>query len=236
MQKPRPTIHLIAGPNGAGKTTFAKEFLPAADVVEFLNADLLAAGLSPLAPDRMALRSGRLLLERWKELVDTRRDFAFESTLSGRTYLQMLKVAKQQGYRIHLCYLWLPKVSLCLSRIKQRVRKGGHNVPPPDVRRRFGSSLRNFFDAYLPLWLTRPCSSMLPLTHLELLRAGLNVASSVSCITFMKRPASKPKTPKGKTDRGTDFFRKASAAMRRAQKAAERENARYGMKLVLADS
>lgn len=151
VSKRRPAIHLIAGPNGAGKTTFAREFLPEADVVEFLNADLLAAGLSPLDPRRMALRSGRLLLERWKELVEMRRDFAFESTLSGRTYLQMLRAAKLEGYRVHLCYLWLPNVSLCLRRIKQRVRKGGHDVPPSDVRRRFGSSLRNFFVHYLPL-------------------------------------------------------------------------------------
>jgi predicted ABC-type ATPase len=151
VSKRRPTIHLIAGPNGAGKTTFAREFLPEADVVEFLNADLLAAGLSPLDPRRMALRSGRLLLERWKELVDMRCDFAFESTLSGRTYLHMLQNAKQEGYRVHLCYLWLPSVSLCLRRIKQRVRKGGHDVPPSDVRRRFGSSLRNVFAHYLPL-------------------------------------------------------------------------------------
>lgn len=97
VSKRRPAIHLIAGPNGAGKTTFAREFLPEADVVEFLNADLLAAGLSPLDPRRMALRSGRLLLERWKELVEMRRDFAFESTLSGRTYLQMLRAAKLEG-------------------------------------------------------------------------------------------------------------------------------------------
>lgn len=80
-----PVLYVIAGPNGAGKTTFAREFLPAADVVEFLNADLLAAGLSPLRPAMMAIRSGRLLLSRWRELLAQRRDFAFESTLSGRT-------------------------------------------------------------------------------------------------------------------------------------------------------
>jgi len=151
VSKKRPTVYLIAGPNGAGKTTFAKEFLPEANVVEFLNADLLAAGLSPLDPRRMAIRSGRLLLERWKELVDMQSDFAFESTLSGRTYLHMLQNARQEGYRVHVCYLWLPKVSLCLRRIKQRVRMGGHDVLPSDVRRRFRSSLRNFFHHYLPL-------------------------------------------------------------------------------------
>ena len=90
----QPVIYLISGPNGAGKTTFAKEFLPAAHVVEFLNADLLAAGLSPLHPSAMAVRSARLILGRWRELLAMRRDFAFESTLSGRTYASMLAEAK----------------------------------------------------------------------------------------------------------------------------------------------
>jgi predicted ABC-type ATPase len=93
----QPVICLISGPNGAGKTTFAKEFLPAAHVVEFLNADLLAAGLSPLHPSTMAVRSARLILGRWRELLAMRRDFAFESTLSGRTYASMLAEAKSAG-------------------------------------------------------------------------------------------------------------------------------------------
>ena len=91
----QPVIYLISGPNGAGKTTFAKEFLPAAHVIEFLNADLLAAGLSPLHPSAMAVRSARLILGRWRELLAIRRDFAFESTLSGRTYASMLEEAKK---------------------------------------------------------------------------------------------------------------------------------------------
>lgn len=146
-----PVLYIIAGPNGAGKTTFAREFLPAADVVEFLNADLLAAGLSPLRPSVMAMRSGRLLLSRWQELLAQRRDFAFESTLSGRTYAGMLRKARAAGYQVRLCYLWLPNVSLSLRRVRQRVRKGGHDVPETDLRRRFLPSLRNFFVLYLPL-------------------------------------------------------------------------------------
>ena len=147
----RPVIYLISGPNGAGKTTFAKEFLPAAHIVEFLNADLLAAGLSPLHPSGMAVRSARLILGRWRELLAMRRDFAFESTLSGLTYASMLAEAKKAGYRIRLAYLWLPGVRISLQRVRQRCLKGGHDVPARDVRRRFVPSLVNFFRRYLPL-------------------------------------------------------------------------------------
>jgi predicted ABC-type ATPase len=146
-----PVIYVIGGPNGAGKTTFAREFLPAARVLEFLNADLLAAGLSPLQPGAMTVRSARLLLERWRELVSLRQSFAFESTLSGRTYAGMLRQARAAGYGVRLCYLWLPGIGMSLRRVRQRVRKGGHNVPEADLRRRFLPSLRNFFSLYLPL-------------------------------------------------------------------------------------
>src|SRR6185295_282582 len=147
----KPLLYVIAGPNGAGKTTFAREFLPSADIVEFLNADLLAAGLSPLQPAMMAIRSARLLLSRWRELLNQRRDFAFESTLSGRTYAAMLRQARAAGYEVRLCYLWLPNVALSLRRVRQRVRMGGHDVPERDLQRRFLPSLRNFFELYLPL-------------------------------------------------------------------------------------
>ena len=152
MSQPHTSVvYVIGGPNGAGKTTFAREFLPAAHVVEFLNADLLAAGLSPLQPGAMAVRSGRLLLTRWRELLELRRDFAFESTLSGRTYAGMLREARTAGYEVRLCYLWLPNVGMSIRRVRQRVRKGGHDVPESDLRRRFQPSLRNFFSLYLPL-------------------------------------------------------------------------------------
>jgi predicted ABC-type ATPase len=146
-----PVIYLISGPNGAGKTTFAKEFLPSAHVVEFLNADLLAAGLSPLRPGAMAVRSARMILARWRELLAMRRNFAFESTLSGRTYATMLAEAKAAGYRIRIAYLWLPHVRISLRRVRQRVLTGGHDVPERDVRRRFIPSLVNFFRRYRPL-------------------------------------------------------------------------------------
>ena len=146
-----PIVYVIGGPNGAGKTTYAREFLPAANVMEFLNVDLMAAGLSPLQPNTMAVRSARLLLARWKELLHLRRDFAFESTLSGRTYATMLREARSIGYKVRLCYLWLPDISMSMRRVRQRVRKGGHDVREVDLRRRFLPGLRNFFSLYLPL-------------------------------------------------------------------------------------
>ena len=99
----------------------------------------------------MASRAARLLLTRWRELLAARQNFGFESTLSGRTYATMLRQARQAGYSVRLSYLWLPDIKLCLRRVRQRVRMGGHDVPEADVRRRFLPSLRNFFSLYLPL-------------------------------------------------------------------------------------
>ncbi len=146
-----PVLWVIAGPNGAGKTTFAKEFLPKVGITEFLNADFIAAGLSPLHPEMGAFQAGRLLLRRWDKLVDQRISFAVESTLSGKTYFGKLERARAAGYRIHMTYLWLPSVRISLKRIRQRVKMGGHFVPEKDVRRRFPVSLVNFHDSYRDL-------------------------------------------------------------------------------------
>jgi predicted ABC-type ATPase len=146
-----PTVYVIAGPNGSGKTTFAAEFLPAfVDCRQFLNADLIAAGLSPFAPETQNLRAGRLLLERIDELSAARENFGFETTLSGRTYARLLAGLRHEGYRVELFFLWLPNADLAVVRVANRVRQGGHAVPEADVRRRFGSGLRNFFRLYLP--------------------------------------------------------------------------------------
>ncbi len=144
-----PTVYVIAGPNGAGKTTFSAEFLP--DFVncrEFLNADLIAAGLSPFAPETQNLKAGRLLLTRIKELTGAKQDFGFETTLSGRSYVRLLNEMKNHGYRILLFFLWLPSADLAVARVKNRVRQGGHNIPEPVIRRRFESGMRNLFQLY----------------------------------------------------------------------------------------
>src|SRR5437773_4556179 len=105
MPAPKPTIYLIAGCNGAGKTTFAKEFLPSVGVIRFLNADDIARGLSPLKPEAVAFKAVRLLLSELRELIDRHETFALESTLSGRTYVELFENAKQLGYRIELHFV-----------------------------------------------------------------------------------------------------------------------------------
>jgi len=147
-----PNLYIIAGPNGAGKTTFAKEFLPHyAKCENFVNADLIAQGLSPFSPAAAGLKAGRLLLKQIREFAERRADFAFETTLAGKTYVALLRRLKQQDYTIHLFFLWIPSVELAAARIKDRVAEGGHDVPITDVRRRFGRSVENFFRVYRPL-------------------------------------------------------------------------------------
>jgi predicted ABC-type ATPase len=148
----RPNLYVIAGPNGAGKTTFAREFLPhEVECPEFVNADLIASGLSPFAPEREAIRAGRLMLERIRSLGGRGQDFGFETTFSGRTNIRLLRDLKKRGYKVHLYFLWLKSVKLALERIRARVKEGGHDVPESVVRRRFRRSLSNFFQLYQPL-------------------------------------------------------------------------------------
>ncbi|MBX3744224.1 MAG: zeta toxin family protein [Verrucomicrobiae bacterium] len=147
-----PVCLVIAGPNGAGKTTFAREFLSQElGILHFVNADLIAAGLSPLKPELAALAAGRLLLAELDRLAAARLDFAFESTLSGRTYATRLRQWKAEGYRVELVFLRLASVRLALRRIAARVRQGGHSVPEADVRRRWDRGWRNFLTTYRPL-------------------------------------------------------------------------------------
>ena len=149
IKKRAPNLYIIAGPNGAGKTTFAKEFLPHyAGCENFVNADLIAQGLSPFSPAAASIKAGRLLLKQIQEFADQRADFAFETTLAGKTYVQLLRELKRRGYVIHLFFLWIPSVELALVRIRDRVAKGGHDIPVTDVRRRFGRSVQNFWRVY----------------------------------------------------------------------------------------
>ena len=147
--KTPPELIVIAGPNGAGKTTFAREFLPNhANCREFVNADLIAGGLSPFSPGAAAIEAGRIMLDRIEELSTQRQTFAFETTLSGRSYMALFKELRAGGYRIHLIFLWLPRVELAIQRVKERVHRGGHSVPEQDVRRRFDRGIKNFLTEY----------------------------------------------------------------------------------------
>jgi len=123
-------LYIIAGPNGAGKTTFAGEFLPNyADCKNFVNADLIAQGMAPFSPETAALRAGRTMLEKIRSFAERRVSFAFETTLSGRSHLTLLRKLKAEGYDIHFFFLWLKSVDLALSRVRERVSRGGHDVP-----------------------------------------------------------------------------------------------------------
>jgi predicted ABC-type ATPase len=144
-----PKVYVIAGPNGAGKTTFAERFLPAyAECRNFVNADLIAKGVSPFAPEAAAFRAGRLMLWEIEGYAVQQADFGIETTLSGKTYFRVLSDLKRRGYNIHLFFLWLPNLNFALKRIRGRVLQGGHDIPATIVRRRFGRSLTNFFSVY----------------------------------------------------------------------------------------
>lgn len=143
---------IIAGPNGAGKTTFAREYLSReAGVLHFVNADLIAAGLSPLRPALAAVAAGRLLLSEIDRLAATNMDFAFESTLAGQSYVNRLRRWKAADYRTQIFYLKLDSPRLALARIRARVKQGGHTVPRAAVLRRFERGWKNFQTLYRPL-------------------------------------------------------------------------------------
>ena len=140
-----PAIIILAGPNGAGKTTFARSFLPQeANCLRFINADLIAAGLSPFAPEAAALKAGRLMLQEIDDCVRQKESFAFETTLSGLGYLARIRKWRFTGYKISLYFLALPSPETAILRVAARVRQGGHNIPESIIRRRFIAGLRNF--------------------------------------------------------------------------------------------
>lgn len=148
---PQRKVIIIAGPNGAGKTTFAREFLPnEASCPIFVNADLIAAGLAPFAPQTAAVQAGRLMLEELERHFRAGRSFAFETTLSGRAYLHHIRRWQQAGYWVELIFLQLGSADEAVGRVQQRVRQGGHDIPEPVIRRRFEAGLANFRQHYAP--------------------------------------------------------------------------------------
>lgn len=145
-------IFILAGPNGAGKTTFAREYLPTeAQCLRFINADLIALGLSPFRPEQAALRAGRLMLELIERHVARGESFAFETTLAGKGLARSIPIWRGKGYVVTIYFLALATVDQALERIAWRVRHGGHAVPEDVVRRRFAASRRNFEEIYMRL-------------------------------------------------------------------------------------
>jgi len=145
-------VVMIGGPNGAGKTTWAyRRLSPTLEIREFVNADEIARGISPLDPEASAVAAGRLMLDRLSELVDGGNSFAFETTCSGRGHARLLERCRAVGYRITFIFLWLPSAEMALSRVARRVSQGGHRIPDEVVVRRYSAGLRNMRDLYVPL-------------------------------------------------------------------------------------
>ena len=153
MEKPVCTI--IAGPNGAGKTTFALEYLDKS--CRFINADLIAAGLSPLSPDQQQMKASRLFLKEIRESVQKQENFAFETTLSGKTYLKLIQNLQEKDWVVELIYLYLPSVKISIERVAERVEHGGHHIPLVSILRRYPRSLKNLIELYSPLCDTTIC-------------------------------------------------------------------------------
>jgi predicted ABC-type ATPase len=145
-------LYIIAGCNGAGKTTASFTILP--DIInckEFVNADEIAKGLSPFQPENVAFESGRIMLNRINELLKENKSFAFETTLSTRSYKNKIKTAREKGYTITLLFFWLQNVELAKERVKIRVSEGGHNIEPEVIERRYFNGIKNLFEIYLPI-------------------------------------------------------------------------------------
>jgi predicted ABC-type ATPase len=158
MAAARPNVVVIAGPNGAGKSTIAPDVLRGAmSVVEFVNADWIAQGLSAFDPEGAAMAAGRIMLARLKELAEQQVSFAFETTLASRSFAPWIAKLRQSGYAFHLVYVWVPSPDVAVGRVALRVGEGGHNVPEDVVRRRYAGGLRNFFELYQPIADTWRC-------------------------------------------------------------------------------
>lgn len=143
---------ILAGPNGSGKTTFARRLLsPRVDALEFINADLIAAALSPGAPERAAMEAGRQMLTAIQECVTSPRSFAVETTLADRAYARMIPRWQAAGFRVKLWFLELPSAEVAIARVAERVRQGGHYIPDAVVRRRFAAGRSNFDEIYKDL-------------------------------------------------------------------------------------
>ncbi len=142
-----PNLYIISGCNGAGKTTASFTILPEMlNCEEFINADEVARGLSPFNPDKVAIEAGRIKLKKIDKLISTKQDFAFETTLAPKIYLNTIQTARKNGFEITLLYFWLDSIELALKRVETRVIEGGHNIPEDVIKRRYISGIKNLFE------------------------------------------------------------------------------------------
>lgn len=148
----KPVCTIVAGPNGAGKTTFALKWLPAVvGIRNFINADLIATGLSPLDIDAGQMRASRIFLTEVEKAIVAREDFAFETTLAGKAHIKRVQRMRREGWHVELIYLYLSSVEQSERRVAQRVAAGGHNIELAAIRRRYGRSLKNLVEVFQPM-------------------------------------------------------------------------------------
>ncbi len=161
-----PNLYVVAGCNGAGKTTTSYTILPEIlNCKEFVNADEIARGLSPFQPETVSFQSGRIMIERIHELLKSKSDFGFETTLASKGHAALIRKAKNLGYTIIIIFFWLESIDLAKARVKERVEKGGHNIPSDVIERRYERGLQNFFSIFINLsdsWMLYNNSMELP--------------------------------------------------------------------------
>ncbi|MBI5770172.1 MAG: hypothetical protein HZA93_20520 [Verrucomicrobia bacterium] len=238
-----PNLFVIAGPNGAGKTTYARRFLPEEmRTREFVNADMIAAGLSPFAPAGAAFEAGRIMLKRLRELAVRGEDFAFETTLSGRAYAPLLKAMRAAGYYVRLDFLWIPDLDITRERVQERVAKGGHDIPDDVQQRRFHLGVRNLATLYRPLlnhW--KLYDNTRPEPHLVAQEQnGFFSISDAPRLAIIEQAASvnfMPEHPPTVVQEPVPFIadavtRASMRAMRKAYADAVLENLRFGLPVI----
>ncbi|MDR1229035.1 MAG: zeta toxin family protein [Azoarcus sp.] len=239
-------IIIIAGPHGAGKTAFARAFLPEeAACPRFINADMIAAGLSPFAPEEAAIKAARLMLEEIHTNARRGASFAFETTLSGLSYLHLIRQWQKAGYRVNLYFLCLSSADAAVARVAERVRQGGQPIPEEIVRRRFASGLRNFDSYYrecVDAWISFDSLSDPP----RFLELGENPTRSImrrwSAAAWQYRlistrthaPPWRPKTHNDLAAASDADMQKSFAALLRAARAARRTAIQTGTAIVVA--
>jgi predicted ABC-type ATPase len=173
-------LYVIAGCNGAGKTTASYTILPEMlNCKEFVNADSIAAGLSPFKPESVAFEAGRIMLSRIYQLISEKVDFGFETTLSAKSYIPLINIARETGYEITLLYFWLSSPEFAMSRVAERVKNGGHNIPNDIIERRYYRGLSNLFRLYIPVcdsWIIIDNSDAVPEV---IAQGGINMEKTI---------------------------------------------------------
>lgn len=234
----RPILYVFGGSNGAGKTTYARAYLGSRPKpARFLNADEIARGLSPFAPEAVAVQAGRLLISEFGACVRKGESFAIESTLSGHSQARMIERAKQSDFLIEIHYVWLPSPGLAIQRVADRVSRGGHHVPDEDVRRRYFRSMENFLTVYLPLadhwevWRNSGESSFKVADALEHDAAYVRSEIFGMSPSTLQEPTSAIRREPSEREKARTTEKEAAAAL--AAKQVREEHRRWGHKMVL---